>query len=236
MTFNPFKKTKQNYPEFWKQYLLHFNSPLPGKTLIDELHFVVFDTETTGLNSKQDKILSIGAVHLKGGELDLANILECKVQQEKVASHDTIPVHGILPYATRAGTPEMEAVSRFVEFCKGSILVGHHVTFDVGIINEVLKREVGDTLKNQSIDTFKLAIRLEQSRLEQTSSTIKYSLDALCNRYDIQLSHRHTALGDAYLTALLLLKLLARLKKRGVRTLQDLDGKKGILHSLGIKF
>jgi len=81
---------------------------------------------------------------------------------------------------------------------------------------------VKDQLKNKYLDTAKLAIRVEHLHPTQLLKPSDYTLDALCNRYKIPMHDRHTAAGDALLTSLLSLKLLSKLKKRGVKTLGDL--------------
>ena len=209
------------YPEFWKQYLASFGGAPGKRTPIEEVRFVVFDTETTGLDVKKGRILSIGAVSVLNWQVDLGERLECYVQQSCLPAGKTIELHGILPgHNKRYGIDEAEAVRRFVEYCQGSVLAGHHIAFDISMINQILKGLIGRKLINKRIDTAALAARVSGKKgYEQPGS---YSLDALCRKYNIPMSDRHTAAGDAFITALLLMKLLARLKKRGVHTLGDL--------------
>ncbi|HKK78702.1 MAG TPA: hypothetical protein VJ933_03695, partial [Phaeodactylibacter sp.] len=78
----------------------------------------------------------------------------------------------------------------------------------------------GVKLKNKGVDTAVLARRLANH--PQLAKRGAFGLDQLCQDYHIPMSDRHTAAGDAYITAILLMKMLRRLEKRGVRTLGDL--------------
>jgi len=102
------------------------------------------------------------------------------------------------------------------------VLVGHHLRFDISILNEALKKRHAGKLRNPLIDTRDLALRVEKGRGGHDDQPGNYSLDALCQRYHIPGSDRHTAAGDAYITAILLLKLLGRLRKRGVIKLGEI--------------
>ncbi len=214
-------RPREPFPDYWEEYLASLDRAYAAKTPLEELRFVAFDTETTGLNIKKDHILSIGAVSVRNWEIDLSQALECYVQQAYQPMGKTIEVHGILPGAQNGQqVGELEAVKRFLHYCHGSILVGHHIGFDLAMVNRVLAQELGQKLKNKTLDTAGLARRVGQKPYYEQPGT--YGLDALCRRYGIPMSDRHTAAGDAFITAILLMKLLARLKKRGVRTFGEL--------------
>ena len=66
--------SKKKYPEFWKAYESTFSEKLPQQ--IEENRFVVFDTETTGLNPSEDKLLSMGAVSLQNNKI----VVGCNVE------------------------------------------------------------------------------------------------------------------------------------------------------------
>lgn len=210
-----------DHPEFWRQYLSSFDGTLGKRTPIEEVCFVVFDTETTGLDVKKDRILSIGAVKVYNWQIDISQRLDCYVKQSYKPVRETIAVHGILPGANSPHEmDEIEAVRRFVEYCHGSVLAGHHISFDISMVNQVLKGMIGRKLINKRADTAALASRVSEKKDYELPGTL--GLDALCKQYNIPMSDRHTAAGDAFITAVLLMKLLARLKKRGVKTLGDL--------------
>lgn len=216
--------SKSSGPPFWETYADHFRDTYARRTPLEDLTFVVFDTETTGLDVRKNHLLSLGAVRVKDQRIEVADTLDCIILQPAHQGGEEIAVHGILPKHSQHGVPEAEAVQHFLEFIEDSILVGHHVDFDIAMINQALKKIAGKRLRNKSVDTVQLAMRVNPP-----SAFVKpgdYALDKLCQLYNLPLEDRHTAAGDAFITALLLLKLLTRLKKRGVRTLGDLLRKK----------
>jgi DNA polymerase-3 subunit epsilon len=225
MLFDFFRKRKA-YPLFWQEYLARFKHSYSSKIPIEEVRFVVVDTETTVLVVKKDKVLSIAAAGVKNRRMEMGDTFNCLVRQE-LPSGESVKVHGIMTKETQSGLSEAEALEQFLAFCQDSVIVGQHIGFDVAMINAALKIHVGDKLKNKMLDTARLAIRAEHpfDRYYVQVKPNTYSLDALIQRYNIPAQDRHTAAGDAYITAILFLKLLARLQQQGLRTLGDLLGK-----------
>ncbi|KAA3639517.1 MAG: 3'-5' exonuclease [Bacteroidetes bacterium] len=215
------KKSNKPVPEFWKEYLTFFTEKQDGKTPLEKIRFVAFDTETTGLNPQKDRILSFGAVSLSGNKMDLSNSLESYVVQDSTKK-EAVLIHGILQNGKESKKSEEEAVIEFVRYAKNAVLVGHNVSFDIAIVNAALKRLNAGPLKNKSLDTAKTAIRVDQHSPSTIIKSSDYNLDTLCKRYKISMSNRHTAAGDAFITAVLLMKMLPKLKKRGVNNFKDL--------------
>ena len=208
-------------PAFWKDYLRLFRTPLPAQTPIHEVPFVVFDTETTGVDPAKDRILSIGAVRVCNWQIDISGSLECIIARHDSNTSPAVVIHGILPKERPNDLEEREALEKFVRMIGNSILVGHHVGFDIAVINQALKPLTGSGLKNKRVDTGALSKRVNPVS-GQVYPAGPLSLDDLCKQYRIRPSDRHTAAGDAFITATLLLKLLSRLRNRGVQHLGDL--------------
>lgn len=220
MMFNFWKKKKE-YPNFWKNYLAHFEHKLPKRTPISELKFVVFDTETSGFDPKKDKLLTIGAVRVSNNQIDLTDSFEVRILQQDIYNTNAIPIHGIVPNKEK-GIPKNKAIQQFINYVDGDIIVGQNIAFDIAMINQGLQPILNEKLKNKYLDTAQLAKRAEHLRSPQMIKPAEFTLDALCKRYNITMHDRHNAAGDALLTAFLFLKLLSKLKKRGVETLGDL--------------
>ena len=201
MSLNWFNKIIKEHPKFWETYLTYFE-----ENQSKEKRYVVFDCETTGLDYKSDRILSIGAVAIQHNEIIVNDYLEVFLHQE-VFKAETVPIHGILREGKEEKIVEAEAVIRFLEFVKDATLVGHHVDFDIEMINQSLTRLDLGKLKNQSMDTDIMYQKLKYLPYEQHTS-----LDELCTIYKIKKSDRHTASGDAFITALLFLKLKRKLE------------------------
>ena len=212
------KKNRANLPECWKEYLDHFNTKKNINVPIDECTFTVLDVESNGFNPKEDKILSIGAVKIKNNQIDVSNTLEIFLDQEEF-NPDTVPIHGIRKNTDYIKESEQIAMRKLVKYIGDDVIVGHSITFDIGIINETLKKYVADKLKNYTIDTVSLYTRFKGGDFKIGTTT---SLDFLSDEFNIPKSDRHNAAGDALITAILFMKLVSRLNHRGVKNLKDL--------------
>ncbi|UWX56121.1 3'-5' exonuclease [Maribacter litopenaei] len=206
------------YPDYWQTYAALFKKPLPKE--FDELTFVVLDTETTGFDKMNDRILSIGALKLKGHNIQVNEILDVYLQQEAF-NKESVPIHGILRNSKQDCISEEEAIQRFLKYVGNHILVAHHAGFDIGMINSALKRLDLPKLKNIYLDTGVLFKKtLIKSYLVQPKE--HYSLDDLTEKFSISKKDRHTALGDAYITAIAFLKILSKLKEKRELSLKNL--------------
>lgn len=220
--FNWLKKKKastEHLPDYWKTYLDHFQQTYSKNDPIEKVRFVCFDTETTGLDTSTDQILSIGAVGIRNWKIEVADRFECLVHQEYHPSGKSIEVHGILPVEREESRPEGKAIPAFLSYIRDAVLVGHHLSFDVNMVQQSLLEQTGEKLKlkNHQLDTIAMARRLLPAHHYLTAGEL--GLDQLAEKYRISLSDRHTAGGDAFITAFLFLKLLDRLQRRGVKTL-----------------
>lgn len=205
------------WPEWYQRYFnLTPNKPAEEMPL-EELPIVIIDAETTGLNVKKDRLLSIGALWATGNNLQIADHFEGYLptppdQQDARAVH----IHEM---ASRRHDylEEEELMEGLLGFIEERTIVGHHIGVDVEMINRALERIGAGPLRNRVIDTADLAERIQPSGY--WSPPKKYSLDTLAKRYQIPLSDRHTALGDAYITGVLWLKLKERLVEKVGREL-----------------
>ena len=196
MALNWFKKIVKDYPKFWETYLNYFN-----ENQSKEQRFVAFDCETTGLDYKTDRILSIGAVAVQNNQIIVGDFMEVFLQQD-IFKPETVTLHGILKDGKEEKVVEAEGIIRFLDFIKDATLVGHHIDFDIEMINQALDRLNVGKLENQAMDTDVMYQKLKSLPQDQVSS-----LDELCDIYRIKKSDRHTASGDTFITALLFLKL-----------------------------
>lgn len=206
--------TRKTYPDFYNAYAESFKQK---NKHLETTRFVVFDTETTGLSPKEDFILSIGTVTIQNFNIHVADSLECYIQQENYNAK-TVEIHGILKTGSIKKMEETEAIKQFLKHIEGAVLVAHHIAFDVAMINQALKRMDLPKLKNKLVDTGQL-----YKKTKYVKDHKHYSLDALCKKFHITMHDRHTASGDAYLTAILFLKFAALLKAKKNRPLRLSD-------------
>lgn len=205
-----FKRTPKNLPEFWKTYESLFKETQSKK--FNDLIFVVLDTETTGFSFEDDRILSIGAVKIKNESISVQEVFDIYLEQEKF-NKETVHVHGLLKNGQRECISEALALEQFLAYVGNAVIVAHHAGFDMGMLNTALVRHGLPKLKNMVLDTGVIYKKtLITSYLIQPKSN--YTLDELAEKFSISRKDRHTALGDAYITAVAFLKIISRLKEK----------------------
>ncbi len=209
---------KKNFTKsaFVEDYEAFFSKKIPSIRPIDQLPFVVLDTETTGLQPSKDYILSFGAVKVQGYKIRIETVMEMYLDAPK-KNREAIKVHELI--SKEPVMPLQDFGREFLDYIGNSILVGHHIGFDVAMLGKALKSFGLKKMQNPTLDTSDLAMRLEKGvHYElQFQNPGEFSLDTLCQRYQIPLDDRHTAAGDAFLTAQLLLKLLKMAEAKGIR-------------------
>ena len=181
-------KTKVNYPPYWENYVNKFKHK-------NNQRLVVLDCETTGLVPDKDKILSIGAVAIHQNIIYVEDHFSVFLEQD-VCEPKSVPIHGIIKNTSEVLVTEAQAIQDLLVFLGNSKIVGHHIQFDIQILNQSLKRLNLPKLKNKTLDTNDL-----YSKYKGISQPMHKTLDDLCDEFDIVKKDRHTALGDAFLTA-----------------------------------
>lgn len=203
-------------PEFFDFDLLH--QPLAtgalGRTPLDKLGFVVFDTETTGLNpSGGDALLSIGGVRVLNGRILTGETFDALVDPKRPIPPASIRFHGITEDMVRGRPPVEEVLPGFRAFVDDAVLVAHNAAFDLKFLRMSEKR-AGVRFDNPVLDTMILSRYLQ-------GDEGAHALDALAARLGVPIEGRHSALGDAMATAAIFLRLVGMLKERGIVTLDD---------------
>jgi DNA polymerase-3 subunit epsilon len=201
-----------------REYFRCFEETWADGDPVRSVRFVVLDSETTGLDSRRDRIITIGAVAVEDNEIRLDDSFEALL---KVAVNTSaVTVHGITREESARGMDEPEALERFLAYLRDGVIVGHHIAHDVECFNVALERHFGFRMRNLSLDTMALTLHLERDGAFAGGEPIsQFSLDALCERFGVVPHDRHTAPGDAFLTAQVFLRLLRLADRHGRATL-----------------
>jgi DNA polymerase III subunit epsilon len=194
--------TGKGDPSFWKQYLEHFDKEDSSAPI----RYAVFDCERTGLDWKEDVILSIGIVGITNDQIEIKDFLEVFIQHDNV-NHQNEAVEKLFKANSTEAVSESEAMVSFIEHIKNATLIGHNTNLDIEMINQALKRMNLGKIKNNVLD-----INVMYQRLKNLPDDKHHTLDELCDLFKVKKSHRHTASNDAFITALLFLKLKKKLK------------------------
>jgi DNA polymerase-3 subunit epsilon len=187
---------------------------------INTTRFVVLDTETTGFDYENDRILCIGAIVLQNNRISIQDSFEIFIEQEHY-NQATAQIHGILKDFVLDRPNELEALEQFLVFLGDSIIIAHHTKFDVTMINKALERNELPKLKNRTLDT---AVLYKKTLIVSNLLEVRenYTLDDLADKFDISKKDRHTAMGDAYITAIAFLKILKKFREKKEITLKEL--------------
>jgi DNA polymerase-3 subunit epsilon len=184
---------------------------LAGQRLAD-LSYTVFDTHTTGVEpSAGDKIISIGAVRIVNGRLLKQEVYEQLVNPLRSVPRDSIEIHGINAHELQGQPTLRDVLPAFHRYCEDTVLVAHNAAFDMRFL-ELAEPETGVPGTQPVLDTLRLSAAVHAT-LED------HSIEAIAERFGIAVVGRHTALGDALVTAEIFLKLVALLAERGIVTL-----------------
>jgi DNA polymerase-3 subunit epsilon len=209
-------------PPFVTRYRKCFEDSWTDETRIGEVRFVVLDSETTGLNPQTDRIITIGAVAVRDGEILLEDSFERLL---KVTSNtDAVTVHGVTRDESRKGMEEAAALESFLDYLKDAVVVGHHIGQDLATFDAACERHWGFRLFNRWIDTLTLVLLLQRDGAFAGRPPIRrFTLDAMCELFGVVPHDRHTAGGDAFITAQIFLRLLRLADKCGRGTLARLS-------------
>ena len=204
----------QGRPEYYDFDLFQtseFTRSLDDRKLTD-LVYTVFDTETTGLNPLEgDEIIQVGATRIVNGKLLRQECFDQLVDPRRNIPAASIPIHGIRPEMVK-GQPTIDVVlPAFYTFAHDTVLVAHNAAFDMRFL-QIKERQTGVVFDQPVLDTLLLSALIHP---QQDS----HRLEAIAERLNVTVIGRHTAIGDAMVTAEVFLKLIPLLAEKGIHTL-----------------
>ncbi len=202
-------------PEYYDFNLFNFtDTSIDLDRKLAELAYSVFDTETTGLEpSAGDEIIQIGAVRVINSRLLRQEVFDQLVDPRRPLRPEGIPIHGITEDMVR-GQPTLDVVlPAFHEFCSETVLVAHNAAFDMRFL-QLKEASTGIRFSQPVLDTLLLSAVIHP---HQES----HRLESIAERLGINVIGRHTALGDAFVTGEVFLKMLPLLADMGILTLRQ---------------
>lgn len=183
------------------------------RTPLEAVRWAVVDCETSGLDLARDRLLSVGAVAVRDGRVQIADAFEARVRQKVASAAENIVIHGIGGDAQVSEGRELDSVVRELgEFLRDAVPVAFHAAFDAGIL-----RRHGLALRAQWPDLARLAPALFPQLAGKDDS-----LDHWLAAFGIPALARHDALGDAFATAQLLLVILNEAQRQRLETVEAL--------------
>jgi len=205
----------ESRPEYYDFNLFSFSeSGVDLDRRLVDMTYSVFDTETTGLEpSAGDEIIQFGAVRVVNNRLLRQEIFDQLVDPMRPLRPEGIPIHGITEDMVR-GQPTIDQVlPAFHEFCSETVLVAHNAAFDMRFL-QLKEDSTGIRFSQPVLDTLLLSAVIHPN--QET-----HRLEAIAERFGINVIGRHTALGDAFVTGEVFLKMVPLLNEMGIHTVRQ---------------
>ena len=159
---------------------------------------IVLDTETTGLDYTKEKMVEFAAVRLENGKIK--DQFQTLINPQQHIRKSSIAIHGITPEIVEDAPTEEEIMPKILEFMGDYPMVAHNAIFDYCFINEAAKRVTGKEIENERIDT-------QQMFKEIYPDLDAHGLNALTDKFKVELKDHHRAMGDTMGLALAYPKL-----------------------------
>ncbi|WP_299849849.1 exonuclease domain-containing protein [uncultured Roseovarius sp.] len=181
-------------------------------TLMRDLTFVVFDSETTGLNPDKDDVVQLGAVRIVNGKTVPGEVFETFINPGRPIPASSTKVHRITDEMVVQAPSFEEGCRAFHEFSENAVIVAHNAPFDMAFMHRQASK-IGIQFDHPILDTVHISAVVFGGSAEHT-------LDALCHRLEVEIPQdmRHTAIGDAVATAQVFIAMLPILEARGLKT------------------
>lgn len=193
---------------------------------LEDYVYTVLDTELTGLSARKEEIVSIGAVRVRGLAIHPGESFSILVRPSIPLPKTSTLIHRITPEAIAEAPPLAKVLPELIEFCKGTLIVGHHVGLDMSFLNRACKKNHGQPLANPCLDTMRMAMLWREKRTpshyEQYNLNISYVLTDLAREFELPSFTAHEALSDALQTAYLFIYLAKKISGGKPITLREL--------------
>jgi DNA polymerase-3 subunit alpha (Gram-positive type) len=181
---------------------------------INQLDYVVFDIETTGLDPLKNEITEIGALKIKGKELE--NVFSHLIKPAKPIPPEITRLTGIDDEIVKDSPLVKEIIPKFIDFIGSSALIAHNAEFDFSFIKAQSEKLGLKPLDNSVICTVKIA-RYLIPHLQN------HKLHTVASHFGLRVQNRHRAIGDVELTFQIWVNFLPMLEEKGIVNKRDLD-------------
>jgi len=190
---------------------------VPGDQAVLHHPVIVFDLETSGLDMQHDTVLSVGAVRIENNAIPLADHIDAVLRVDAPLKPDSQLMHGLSREDLLRGEPAADALLELLAYGEGCIWLAFHAGFDRRMLDRALRLHLGIGFDQTVFDIAALAPMLfpEHDRPDA-------GLDHWARSFGLSTASRHTAAGDAMLTAEIALVLLHQAHRCGLETWKQL--------------
>lgn len=190
---------------------------------ITQANYVVMDVKLTGLDEEKDTILSIGAIMMSGGRIELGETFYRLLQTDADSQFYNLPAPEAASTKLRLEPTLAQVLSEFLTICRNEILIGHLVSTDLAFLKNEVQRIIGMEVKNPVIDTYQIyhwIMRREASSASYTPIDVK--LYEVASQLGVAISRDNNSMNDAFVTAQVFQRLIPMLIRAGVKSVGDL--------------
>lgn len=195
-------------------------APAPAIAHLESCRFVVVDVESTGLDTRKDLLLSIGAVAVIQGQIRLADQFEAVLAQPQADTRDTVLLHGLGREAIASGDIPAEVLLQFYQWSGPCVFMAFHAGFDRTMIERATREQFGIIPAREWLDLAHCLPALFPQHHDD-----RRSLDQWSSCFGLENHARHDAAADAMVTAELALIMLRAARQGGLKTVADLQKK-----------
>jgi DNA polymerase-3 subunit epsilon len=189
---------------------------------ITHAKYVVIDTELTGLDEQKDSIISIGAIRMSGGRIELGETFY-RLMRPAGPSAQNVSIHGNASTGLLLEPEIAPVLSEFLSICGNDVIVGHLIFTDLAFLKNEVRRFFGLEVKNPIVDTYQLyhwVMRREAPGASYSPREVK--LYEIASQLGVTISENHDAMSDAFITAQVFQRLMPMLIREGVKTVGEL--------------
>ncbi|MFT0548276.1 PolC-type DNA polymerase III [Allopusillimonas ginsengisoli] len=191
----------------------------PGPTCtLSGQGLIVFDLETTGLDTRRDEVLSVGAVKVDGQAISLGNVFSRVLATQANLKPDNQLIHGLTRHDLEHGTPPRQALTDLLRYASGRLWIAFHAEFDRRMLQRAMLQWLGIRFDPAPLDLAELAPMLCPGMVAPAEG-----LDGWLHAFKIGVPARHDAAVDAMVTAELALILLSHARRQGYENWGELN-------------
>lgn len=204
------------YQQALHNFCVQLDTNKIANQLVSKTRFVVIDTETTGFHAYSgDEIVSISLLEMEGLSLTNESYHQFVNPKRQIPPESTA-IHGIHDHDVVQCPTIVDIIGEIIEFIDNSVIIGHHVNFDLRFLNKTLQKQLFCKLNNPWLDTMLL--------YSACSGRIgHYNLDEIAAICKVTNPAPHTAAGDAMVTALIFQRLAGHLTSSEMRIAELLE-------------
>ncbi len=179
---------------------------------LENLDYVVVDIETTGLEATKREIIEVAAI--KGRGQTVIDGFESSIMPEKPIPREIENLTGINQEMVEGSPTAAKVLKDFIDFAGNSVLIAHYADFDMGFLKHHSKKELNHEIRNGILCTVKLSRAL-------LPGLYNHKLHTIAGHFNLPISNRHRAMGDAEITFNVWNKLVELMKTKNINTYEE---------------